>query len=391
MPLLLLLCMHGHAQFRNKAALEPVAKTGFYRIEVTPELSSYLKTDFSDLRIMDEGERQVPYVVKERVMMYYDTVFTKLSIISNKPGDSGRSTIVIKNEKDRMISSIGLVTRNNAVSRTIDISGSDDNNKWYSITENGTIEKRFTQGSDKYLQLISFPFSSYRYFRLTIYNGNHDPVNIISVGAYEDFQFGYTNPYTSNPNSIFRQVDSSDGNSYVWVHDAMQFHKTYLGLYVSGQKFFKRKATLIVGNGSTISFTINTDTTATAIPPFKANNWSIVIYNGDNPPLSVSKIVTSQQTKRITAWLDSGKTYHLEMNDSFAVAPVYDLQQFKDSIPNGVTELKYSNIQPVEIARPAAATGFFKQSWLWPVMIGVLVVLVLFTVKLTRDMSGKRT
>ena len=32
--------------FKNKAAIEPVAQTGFYAIPVTPELSSFLKTDF---------------------------------------------------------------------------------------------------------------------------------------------------------------------------------------------------------------------------------------------------------------------------------------------------------------------------------------------------------
>jgi len=75
------------------------------------------------------------------------------------------------------------------------------------------------------------------------------------------------------------------------------------------------------------------------------------------------------------------------MSDSFAVAPVYDLQNFKDSIPVRVDEIKVGEIQP--IAGPAAVVSksIFSQAWLWPVMLIVLLVLIVFTWRLTKEMG----
>ena len=40
-------------QFQYRSNLDTVTSSGFYAIPITPELSSHLKTDFSDFRIAD--------------------------------------------------------------------------------------------------------------------------------------------------------------------------------------------------------------------------------------------------------------------------------------------------------------------------------------------------
>lgn len=390
-PVLLLLCMQVHAQFKNKAALQPVNKTGFYSITVTPELSSYVKTDFSDLRVMDEKGQQVPYVIKGTVTNEYDTTYTQLKIIKDKQNDSGKSIITIANTEKTSLSSIALLIRNASVSRNIDITGSDDNIHWFSIIDNGILERKEITDTDRYVQAISFPLSSYRYLNLAVYNGKNAPLNIISAGVLKLTGTKNGVPVVYNPVGDIVQADSSDGYSYIHITDKNTYHKLLVKARLTGQKFFNRTGRIIADNKIIAGIQILADTSTVIVSPvFKAKDWWVQIYNGDNPPLKVTSIETAQELKHVVAWLDSGKTYHLEMNDSSAVAPVYDLQQFKDSIPNSVAEIKYSNIQPIEIVKPVAATGFFKQAWIWPVMIGVLAVLVLFTMKLAREMSVKR-
>lgn len=58
-------CATAAAQnFSVKGLLNAVEKNGFYTIDVTPELSSYIANDFRDLRIADDKEKFVPYIVR---------------------------------------------------------------------------------------------------------------------------------------------------------------------------------------------------------------------------------------------------------------------------------------------------------------------------------------
>lgn len=385
----LLLCCNLHAQFKNKASLGPVTKTGFYAITVTPELSSYVKTDFSDLRIKDDSGRQAPYIIRALSSMYYDTVFTKFKIVNNRLADSGKNIIILENAgKERNISTIALLIRNNLASRIIDISGGDNAKEWYSIVENGTLGRRFITQTDKYLAAIDLPNSSFRYFKLVIYNGNKDPLNILSAGSYFDAQYKYITPYVLNGNSRFVQKDSSDQYSYIKVHDSMMYHKNYLHIHFKTPLFFKRSVEVLVNGRILSSFNVTVDSGFnTSIPLFNAGEWTLRIFNGDSPPLRVESISTYQTKNKIVTWLDSGVVYHLEMNNDIAIAPVFDLQEFKDSIPLKVEEISVGAIESMEASVVATSKSFFTKAWLWPVMMVVLLVLIVFTWRLTKEMG----
>jgi len=50
-------------------------------------------------------------------------------------------------------------------------------------------------------------------------------------------------------------------------------------------------------------------------------------------------VITEQEPKQIIVYLEKEKKYHLLMDDSLASKPVYDLQQFKDSISEDIPQL----------------------------------------------------
>ncbi|HVX52426.1 MAG TPA: hypothetical protein VHB48_19865, partial [Chitinophagaceae bacterium] len=306
------------AQFKNKATLEPVKETGFYSIYVSPELSGYVKTDFSDLRIMDEEEKPSAYIVREYVTRQFDSVRTILKIISNTITDSGKSVLIIQNlSAVRYLTALAFILRNNAVSRAVDVSGSDDKIKWYSIVENGIIGNKYIKDTDKYLEVIDMPPSSFKYFRVTVYNGTKDPLDILSAGDYYSFQYKWNNPYTLNPESGYRQVDSADGWSYIFVHDSLLFHKVMINMKMIVPGFYRRNCALLVNGKAVTNFSISGDSLVSRpVPLFNAGDWVVKIYNGDNPALKIRSVYTFQLDNRIIAWLDSGKAYHLEMNDS---------------------------------------------------------------------------
>lgn len=391
--LCLLTCCSLNAQFKNRAALEPVNKTGFYSITVTPELSSYIKTDFSDLRIMDAQNRQASYLVKAAVPSFDTTLWQPLQLLSYSLSDSGKSILIIENTGKNKITNFSLIIKNTSVSRKADVSGGEDLKNWYTIVENADLQKSYANDTDRYIENIQLPYSSYKYFKVVIYNGKNDPLNIVAASVYSPSilaRLRSTSIYTTNPGTNFKQKDSSDGYSYLFVTNNLPFHISRIHLKVKGPAFFKREVDVISPHQLPYNFTISSDTIFHfSVPAFKSKEWLIKIFNGDNPPLRIEKIATEQDSKNIICWMDSGKAYHLEMNDINARAPQYDLQNFKDSIPTAIASIRLLGIEPIVPTNTNANKTIFRQSWLWLVIITLLVGLLYFTWSLTKEISKK--
>lgn len=139
----------------------------------------------------------------------------------------------------------------------------------------------------------------------------------------------------------------------------------------------------LVGN-----FTISSDSLIRfSLPMLNDSLITIQIYNEDNPPLDISSITTAQDAEQIIAWLDSGKSYQLDMMSADAQPPRYDLVNFKDSIPENIKQIGVSHMVNISAPRTVAPLVLFKNSWLWGILAFVLVVLALFTIRLTKEVG----
>src|SRR5688500_20351508 len=86
--LLLSICSQAQ-QFHHSCVLDTVKETGFYSIPVSPQLSAYIKTDLSDIRIADEKEQWVPHITKYPGQnRTTDVVYSTLPIIKKESAKS---------------------------------------------------------------------------------------------------------------------------------------------------------------------------------------------------------------------------------------------------------------------------------------------------------------
>jgi hypothetical protein len=376
------------AQFKNKAMLDVPDSTGFYSIQITPELSGFIKTDLSDIRIMNEQQKQVPFVVRNAATPKINNRFDTLSIVQNRLNDSGKSVIVVQNETAAMLNGFALVIKNADVLRSASLMGSNDGKSWFSIVENIYFSNASSQDKDEYLQQVSFPLSSYHFYKIVINNEKNAPLNVMSVIKVVSEEFKARDPYVSNPFVTFSQKDSSDGYSYVTVENPYAYHIEKIDLEVKGPKFFKRDLAVEAGSGN-YQYTIDAGSIHSFIVPvFNDKRWTIRIYNGDNPPLSVTALQTYQSDKQLIALLDAGKKYTLYMNDSAAKAPSYELQNFKDSIPQVTRNIAVDTIEKIRTETIKKVET--SKNWLWITLIVVLIVLTFFTVRLVRDVQKKK-
>ncbi len=383
-------CATTNAQsFSVKAKLDAVTATGFYAVNITPQLSSYVAKDFRDLRIADDKGKFVPYILRTTQPAFSAHDYIRLSIIKNELADSGRSILVIQNTDTRKISMIALMLRNAAVTRTATISGSDDMQSWFTIDEDINFQKEFITDSDKYVQTIHFPTSSYKFLKIVIDNRKNNPLNIIEAGMYIDVEHKQSLSYLTNPASAFTQTDSTDNISYVKTGQHASYHFDRIRLLIKGPHFYKRNVDVITSEGISSFELVSGKDAVFDLPDCNDTNFIIKIYNGDNPVLTVDSVLTEQESKQAVAYLEPGKEYYLLMHDSTAVKPVYDLRQFQDSISYNIPALNIISFENINSNKPTAGETF-SSKWIWPAIIIMLIVLGFFTVRLIKEVDKKK-
>lgn len=376
------LCFSQHS---HKAGLQKVNKSGFYSIPINPELSSLLDASLNDLRIINETGDHIPYVV-DRTIPISSHAFKTFPIIDNSVKDSGTTHIVIEPTSSK-ISSVILIIRNAAVSRTASLSGSDNMKNWFTIAEDILLAPSASDKNDRFALNLSFPVSSYKYLRLVINNGKNDPLHILEAGTIISNTEISATKYLNNPEVAFVQTDSTDKVSYIKIRQDKPYHIDRIILRLKGPPFFKRYIELNTGE-STSEFMVNSKTEfALFSPTIHKQQLVLKIYNGDNPPLKILSVETAQEEKRVVAYLEKEQEYSLLLNDPSSSTPVYDLLQFKDSIPQNVASVQVLAIG--KIAESIEKDNGSNTTYLWIIIVLVLGVLSYFTWNLTKEVSKK--
>lgn len=381
------------SSFRYKSALERVSKQGFYKIILPPAVVGKCTNSFNDLRILDEKGKQVPYILQTDQEEFDKNSFTELPILSIKKESDKQTHVVIQNQLNKAISEILLVIKNTEADRSVNISGSDDNNNWFIIKENVHLDNFIPpDNDDRFIQFINFPSSSYKFFKISINGKDLLPVNIVKAGVYQGLF--HHNKYLPVPAPVFKQKDSSNQTSYILV----QFNDVYLinklELLVQGVKFFRRNLRIheLVTNAGygQESFSISSAAPASYAMNIKTKTLALEIENEDNPPLKVSAVNVYQLNKSLLAYLEPSRKYDLVFGDSSRRAPNYDLGFFKDSITNNAAEIGMGPVIKNDLAKsPDKSVKKNNTLLLWIVIGAVLILLLTLTLQMTKEMKRK--
>ena len=384
------------AQFRNKCSIDSIKESGFYSVPISPQLTEYIKTDLSDVRIVDEEGRWVPHILKLRNARALTTVVNSLLPIVDKKTDNSQTIVIIKNVPSATLSNFSVRVKNTSANRFASISGSDDKLIWFTITDSLLLKDPQVY-LDTSLFHILFPPVTYQYFKIVILNGKNDPLNVQSVGTEQEVLPEKVTRFIPNPTNNFSQADSAL-YSLIKIENKDHFHVSRLRVLVASPKYFDREVAFYTSYPGSIKqllqtapekeFTLSTNSSGEYdVPCNKSKSLVLLITNKDNPPLKLQSIITMQETKQLIAYLEKGKRYQLLFNDSLAKFADYDLQRFKDTIPTTISIL---NTGKIELLGGQTATTAIKKNnkwWIWPTIIAVVLLLGYFTMALARDMS----
>lgn len=399
LAVVLMLSLHSKAQFHYTALLDTVKATGFYHIVITPELSSYLKTDLSDLRIVDEKKQYIPFIadIPYGKKAIHSVLFDQ-KIIKNEIIDS-KTVLIIENEGKHELSNFIIELRSAAAERTASLSGSDDNANWFAILDSLLLRKSSEDDNASHSQRINFPPGNYKYFKLTINNDKKEALSILNVTSsgissiIDTTQFFFVNPPPA-----FSQTDSG-GYSLVKIINDRPFHISTIKLRIAGPWLYKRQAKIFTeiknslpttwNSQSHTAFVISSDEfSGYSIPFLKSPVFYLLIENGDNPPLRIASVSTEQIKRQVIAQLEKGMSYSFLLDNLQATAPDYDLEHFRDRI-TGNSVLSIKSITALPQAETIVVKKQIDNWWIWPAIILVVVLLTVLAWKLTADMKKK--
>jgi hypothetical protein len=391
---LLVFHLHGKGQtFAYKSPLDTVPQSGFYTISLSLDWLVHLKNDLSDIRIKNEHNETVPFIIKKYPTEQHSS-FVNFPILKFDT-DSAWSSLELDAIDQHGTDHLCLIIGNHAVERIASLSGSDDRNHWFIIDEKLPLINRTGQAGDRFMQWLSFPFIRYRYLKLKINNKGTDPLPILKAGIYTDTSLNESLPLYLQPGTTYQQKDSADGRSYVWVHNPHPYPVDRISMVLSGPKFYKRAVSVyklqnekgkeLIGSGEARSG----EDPAVWIIGGKAQDLLVVIENGDNPPLKITTVNTQCRKQELIAYLEKGKKYVLFGGNASVAPPDYDLAQFRDSIPRQTAVLDHGHLS-VNKEETISAVTSKKNWWIWPAIIAMIVVLSMLTYKLTGEMKGAK-
>jgi hypothetical protein len=387
--------------FNYEAAIQLVDSSGFYNIVLTPELNAHLKTDYSDLRIVNDSGRWVPHLVRNLGGGFTDPfIIWDLKTI-RKENDSKKSVLIVS-AKDSVNSNIVLFITNTVAERFCTVSGSNDMTSWFAINDSILIDPERNTNKTEILFDINFPPCSYRFLKIEIINNDKNPINITHAGTRGVISpaarfGGYS--IIENPACTIQQKDSGK-ISVLKVEQPLACPFEVISLQISGVKYFKRGAYLYVpgsddhvvndpkaaesnmalSNNSSLQFRFRKN---------KAKVFYIYVYNEDNLPLKIEDIKTFISYRVATVYLEKTNHYKLLVDNATAMLPDYDISekdfQGEKVIPSA-NIMKIVSLQKPTLIEPKSNSS----TLIWLAISLAAIVLAFFTYRLVTDMNKSK-
>ncbi len=373
-------------EFEYQADINKISKNGFCKILLSQEVTSKLKNDFTDVRIYNSENVEVPYILRAENSINEKELFFEYKIIEKKHFKrKGYTRIVIHNPTKNKIDNIVLRIKNADVRKQLKLNASYDNKNWYVLKDNYYYNSINSYNETSEIRVLNFPLSDYEYYELLIDDFYDKPINITQAGFYDLVKENGKYSEIKNTSFTISNIEKETiikipvNNNYI---DKISFK-------ISNPKYYHRSAEIYVkktvnerkhkkvyeshiGSFNIISNSSNSFN----IRNLHIDTLFVKIQNNDNQAVKIDDINLYQLNKYLITELSSENKYTLKFSDKQANKPVYDLEYFADKIPENLSVLEVSNIKQIPTTKTNKSNNInFSNYWLWISVIGIAVLL----------------
>lgn len=400
--ILLLLTNLSFAQFQATGKIKEVTQNGFHEIILSPEIRSYSKQDLSDIRIFNAKGNEVPYFIQSNSEAILNT-FEEYEIVSKTVFPKKSTSIVIAVPSVKNNNQLSLFIANADVEKNYSISGSNDLEEWFGISNSQTLYDLSSSTEASVVKTISYPLSTYKYLKIDFDDKKTLPVNVLKVGNFntqlQKNILQEINPKKSTTTELSAQKQTQihvlfDGlqiiNQITFEISKPTYYKRKVIIYKKVKYETRKKSEMI--DEEIISFELNSNTkNSFTIPEIFEKEFYIKIENHDNQPLSISAIKYCQKPVSIIADLNANEKYTIKTGNKNLNEPEYDLSDFKNNIKGSLPKTTISDIQQnAEVKKAAGEKSFWQQGWfMWVCIILGGITILFFTASLIKDLKEK--
>ncbi len=390
---------HATLEFRARIVANPSTPAGYVKMDLPQEVFAHLKSDLSDLRVSTDGSLAVPYVVAiEREASTFASVPARMSNLSSVSGET-TSFILDMGRSGILHNRITLETPSENFRRKVIIDGSDDQVSWRTLNPAGQIFD-YTVRDVKPVSVedtnVSYPDAAFRYLRVTISDVGESPLKVIGArvarmavsGAREVSYSPMVRTHedqAQKTTNVILDLDAQgiphrrgqvriDGNNFhrpVAIYDSDAPEDDASWRLLTNAYFFSIDTPKFAGNNTEFSY-----------PESNKRYLKLVIFNGDDAPVSVSSAMLYGVVRSIIFPYDPSKEYMLYLGDPLAIRPQYDLGEilrYVESSDLDRVQLALLEKNPYFVIPKAPKPPITERSpYVLPVVLGLVVAVLAF-------------
>ena len=385
--------------YQYQSELEKNTSKGFYKVALAPEIIGKLTPNYSDLRLVDKENNEVPYYLEKEAFSVNKRVFKQYKIKEKIKWQNGATVLFIENTAQNAINNIQLQIKNFDVRKRLELAGSNDYNEWFTIKENYVFRSANGGNLTSEVKSLNFPYCDYKYYRIIIYDVFSLPINVMKVGYYDTYkELGKFNEIeepqcsyidTAGVKQTFIQIQFKDKpywDKLVFKIEKPTYFYRNAKLAVKkkdykGRTYYATLQSLVINSNSDLTFYANS---------FKHNNVYLIIDNEDNPPLEIKSIQAYQLKHHLVTHLENSNNYKLVFgNNKQLITPNYDIAYFKAKIGENTSVLKTKSISLVKAEITKEQEQQKNNYWIWIAVGGVALLLGFISYKMILEMEKK--
>lgn len=381
-------------EYKQKVELEKVIDEGFQKILLKPEITSKLKHGFSDLRLFDKENNEIPFIygsffgdkTKKRRVFFKIKKNKKNKIKQN-------TTLILENTKNIIVSNFAFTISNNKNRMILKIYGSNDKKKWYVIKNNFSAQTSYNNIEKKELLINNLPKTNFKFYKILFHNYNKNKTKIHQAFFYEDndtvnYQQINKKPKIIHKDTLNKTLVYIKFNEFIYI-DKIKFN-------IKGSKYYYRRAEFSkMNNGKNDGVTElfyddlqkniifeSDNKNEMILSDFKVKTIKIIIFNKDDSPIRIKSVDIYQKKNFIIAYLYKKKNYYLNYENNAAKFPIYDLLYFKTKIPDTIPILNIKEKLIKNNGRSEKLKWNFPKKYLWIAAFSIGALLLFLTSKI---------
>lgn len=378
-------------------------KEQWQKIVLPDDIFGELNTGLSDMRIYGVTKNndtiEVPYILQKAIdnIDIKPTIFNLLN--QTKTDDGYYFTLENTHTSPTLVNKMILDFRQKNFDWQVKLEGRDGTeSKWFSIVDNYRILSIDNESTDFQFTTIDFPTANYRFYRLHIKTNEKPELISASIGLVKKTpgQYQY---YKATAVKI--DIDKKSKQSIIRIDLPEKVPVCNLQIHVKDTVDYFRRVTVKYITDSVKTekswlknYETLTNTTLSSMEKSRIKfdntvlkNIYIAIENQDNMPLNIDSVSISGNIYYLIARFGNpDASYSLYYGNDNAKMPVYDIEHFREKIPETLTEVSLGK-KIVLKEQPAPITkALFENEWiLWSIIILIIITLGWFSLKMLKQ------